>query len=756
MTEYSESFSKNYDDTRHHGRSQVLGFPFMIQTILGIFAVLVLLTPSMAHAATSADPYPATYEWSDGQFCDPVSPTAPASAQQIYVLPGNSPHSVIGWVKPNQQPQGTGWILQLGHDYRSHTWTVTPDLSNAAQCIGSFGSGLRVPLKIGQWQFVAITYDGTTQSLSVNGIPIGAKPGPFLLSGMPTKSVIPLTIATVPGNVKGAEFFKGGLGSVRVFNRALSAAELEYWMQFERHPDTVGAPRTFRKDLVTGRSAAKTTPNVDMVLGCSPHTISAWVKPNKLLGGREWMLQLGNDIPGSHHWLISPDPLNPEQGICTLGVFNGARLNPKLYYGLWQHVAVTYDGTTLSCFIDGALNRKVASSKQFNLWGLPLSLATASVKLRAIGDKDFTGNLQEVRVYDRCLTAVEVAELSSWATAEERDIMKIDPELQTALVTTMGQMLNPDALVITPRNENVSLPDSTMSPIITSSFQDEFATNVDLTTELSAKNFVKFKTEYTLNEAYWRKRDIKIFPLFGAPGSAFIEFQTPKVVVWGSWDPSKGFLSGAGTLTSESKIELFWGVNRNQNILNTPHNGSFTRYRKHFFRGKFGGFIEFKIALDGNATLAQGTDPNSPDYKLNIAAAIAPRGESKLGVVGKGEVYYILWNGVTDRPVTGHEVRLFNVAVGCDATASVTADCRFDYTRDWRENTNSGTVRIFGGQVAVGGEIFIEYNAFKNKIWGGNVVKEWNGYTHNFNGVGGVPPKLPLRGKSGNTLIYSD
>ena len=137
-----------------------------------------------------------------------------------------------------------------------------------------------------------------------------------------------------------------------------------------------------------------------LVPGNTPHTIAAWVKVNALPSNRAWILLLGNEGNGAHHWLIN------SAGGTQFGVWGGGQVNPTLPVGTWVHVATTFDGTTLSGYVNGVLIGTSAAS--FNLTGMPLSLAQ-----QHLGENYFNGQLDEVRVYDYALSAAEVAALVS-------------------------------------------------------------------------------------------------------------------------------------------------------------------------------------------------------------------------------------------------------------------------------------------------------------------------------------------------------
>jgi PKD repeat protein len=76
------------------------------------------------------------------------------------------------------------------------------------------------PLPLNSWTHLAVTYDSTTLRLYVNGAQVASKsaPGVILTSGSPLR---------IGGNSVWSEFFQGRIDEVRIFNRALTATELQ-------------------------------------------------------------------------------------------------------------------------------------------------------------------------------------------------------------------------------------------------------------------------------------------------------------------------------------------------------------------------------------------------------------------------------------------------------------------------------------------------------------------------------------------------
>jgi hypothetical protein len=82
-----------------------------------------------------------------------------------------------------------------------------------------FNTDGTAPVPTGSWTFLTETYDGTTLRLYVNGTQASSK----AVTGSMPNSTGPLKIG---GNSLWAEWFSGLVDNVRVYNRALTAAEI--------------------------------------------------------------------------------------------------------------------------------------------------------------------------------------------------------------------------------------------------------------------------------------------------------------------------------------------------------------------------------------------------------------------------------------------------------------------------------------------------------------------------------------------------
>ena len=151
-------------------------------------------------------------------------------------------------------------------------------------------------------------------------------------------------------------------------------------------------------------------------------TVEAWVKLSRLPGGkdtRRWAVSKnGNEWTAGHYGLLVHGSragayLNPGGGKENcVGIWsrNGAVGTDK-----WHHLAMTYNGKTLRVYCDGKMCAEKAVGKpRVSVKGI-LMLGERADKR---GGFLLPGLLDEVRIYNRALTAEEIAEQSKDAEAE--------------------------------------------------------------------------------------------------------------------------------------------------------------------------------------------------------------------------------------------------------------------------------------------------------------------------------------------------
>lgn len=316
------------------------------------------------------------------------------------------------------------------------------------------GDGLSVsqapaPLPIGTWSHVAMTYDGSTARIFVNGVETASQP----VSGGLEPGNTPLHIG---GNSVWGEHFSGVIDEVRIYGIAQNSAQLQadmatavgatspspspssspspspsptpspvaglvaaYGMNESSGTtvaDTSGRNNTGTATDTThvpgkygqGLSFNGTTSWVDVADHSSLRltsalTVSAWVRPSSVWGWRTVVMK-ELSAGGAAYALYASDGDTPAGFFSTTFGDGGPEGAGPLLANTWTHLAVTYSGSTARLFVNGT---QVGTSP------IPAGLMADAGPLRIGGNsvwtnEFFSGVIDEVRVYNIAQTAAQV------------------------------------------------------------------------------------------------------------------------------------------------------------------------------------------------------------------------------------------------------------------------------------------------------------------------------------------------------------
>ncbi len=142
-------------------------------------------------------------------------------------------------------------------------------------------------------------------------------------------------------------------------------------------------------------------------------TYSAWVMPTAQ-GQNGSVFYVGDRFVNARSSMILAGG-----DLAYIGENNDFRSNTGVYLDEWSHVAVTKSGTSVTTYINGV---EVSSGNVTT--GQDIASIAASIGSTANNDEFFNGKIDDVRVYDRPLTANEIAALySENGYMSQRDIL---------------------------------------------------------------------------------------------------------------------------------------------------------------------------------------------------------------------------------------------------------------------------------------------------------------------------------------------
>lgn len=354
----------------------------------------------------------------------------------------NSDYTTISfWVNPDELP-ATGEVYLLSNGGWQQRWKISlPNhgkpvfTTNYENGISDMDSGAGNELTVGTWKHVVMVHDGTKDKIFVNGVLANSKD----VLGKLNRTKYPLGIGNNP--IDAGNYFKGSLDDIQIYNRALSDAEVAalYTAQnaAPNYPDDLVANYTFSGNAndetpfsnnaqvagaqlgndrfdkanqayalngVSDKIEASNSPQ----LNSDYTTVGFWIKANDLPAtGEYFLLSFGG---WQERWKISlpshGKPVwttNNSTGISDMDSGDGNTIVP----GTWKHVVMVHDGANDKIFMNGVVVATKAVTGTMNSTAKPLGIGYNPID---VGNY-FNGSLDEVRIYNKALSDLEVAAL---------------------------------------------------------------------------------------------------------------------------------------------------------------------------------------------------------------------------------------------------------------------------------------------------------------------------------------------------------
>lgn len=267
-----------------------------------------------------------------------------------------------------------------------------------------------------------------------------------------------------------------------------TASDLAAWWQFE-DPDNLGysSERLNALDVVKYNNAVGAIDSERGNVGCapdgtnngilgdaytghsgfpvgnSPYTCAVWVKRDADCPNHGTFFWWG--IAGSAGQSVQFRFINSYQVFALAHVggegydFVNFRLSAPMPANEWHHVAATYDGNgtasgngTLSVYYDGQLVKRETTAKAITI---PTMGSVCVGKYSGRGDRTFKGVMDDARIYSRCLTDEEIAQLAAETADPVQKSVRIEPPTPVAWYTfddpeNPGKDSSPNGYDLTP------------------------------------------------------------------------------------------------------------------------------------------------------------------------------------------------------------------------------------------------------------------------------------------------------------------
>jgi beta-lactam-binding protein with PASTA domain len=290
-------------------------------------------------------------------------------------------------------------------------------------------------LPIGQWAHVAVSFDGTTATMYINGDPTGS--GPFSFP-----SYTEATVEFGAAQRDGLNAFNGVLDDIRLYDQALSQKEIQtlaghsttppspssdglaaHWKLDETQGTTAFDSMGKYNGALTGNPAWQATGgkiggglkfdgiddyiSIPKVAEGQELTYSLWLNQTVIGAGMVALIDTKQWIVGSVHFELRDG--HPKVGINPI-VTDSTDLDAPTFTlpaGEWHHVAVTKSASAVDLYADG----KPAAHR--GLTG-PAAVILGDATIGAWSspwaglERRFNGTLDDIQMYTRALTESEI------------------------------------------------------------------------------------------------------------------------------------------------------------------------------------------------------------------------------------------------------------------------------------------------------------------------------------------------------------
>lgn len=363
-----------------------------------------------------------------------------------YGLPaGNSPRTLCIWIKP-QISQSNSVLVAHGTAAVDRGFVMALETNGLTMwSYGHTKSLFAYAPKLNTWQHVCGSFDGANGTIYVDGISLGTQTivGPIDSSG---------SSIAIGSNLGGGNIYKGTLDDVRIYNNALSAA------QVRQLATLVPAGLVFRMDtngdatdvsgfgatlasntgsLTSGRAGIANTAYAfssgqfasfnhnQTLMGQKDMSWSFWLKARNLGSLNTEIFTKYQSTPTAG-WVFKYDQSNYPHGWTygasgTATIAKGSRINSN---NVWNHITFVRSGATMTVYQNGA---SIAIFQAGDTSAI--SQNTVPMKIGSL----FTGDLmiQDARLYSRALSLGEIQTLSGYHVHQSSAGLKMHLQADT-------------------------------------------------------------------------------------------------------------------------------------------------------------------------------------------------------------------------------------------------------------------------------------------------------------------------------------
>jgi hypothetical protein len=349
-----------------------------------------------------------------------------------------------GFVSAVSRQQGTTYYetFYLGFENGNYRWFVNTTSGYSDVTLGG-------PAPVNQWIHLVGTYDGSTVKLYANGVLQFSSPH----SGTIPTDTTGLTIGAKYHDAAHtpADAFNGKIDEVNVYTQALTAQDVAALYQTRSGPivrlkldETSGTTASDSSGnsnngtlqngptWTTGRSGgALNLDGVDDSVYINNSstvssitngvTVAAWVYRPATQSGFNSVVSREVGTTDKEHFYLGFQNGNYRWFVNTTSGYSNISLGGASPVGQWVHMVGTYDGSTVSLYVNGALAFSTPQSGTFPSDTSGIAIGVNHNSASRLPDDPFSGKVDDVNIYAYALTAQEVQQLYQAAPSAPTD-----------------------------------------------------------------------------------------------------------------------------------------------------------------------------------------------------------------------------------------------------------------------------------------------------------------------------------------------
>jgi hypothetical protein len=348
--------------------------------------------------------------------------------------------TILAWYKPNGFGDDRFLSKATGTAVTDHYWALGVDsgtrLTSFLKISGTTQN--RTPTVTGLeqqvWCFVALTYDGASMKTYMNGVLVD---NAAFAGALTTDLAVAVAVGNQPSGA-GNRACNGVLDEVALYDKPLTATQiydlylaaggglLAHWKLVETSGTTAADSSvqanngTYTNSPVlasagpypgAGDKAANfdgvndyvDIPNESRYDVTGAMAVAAWIKVDVFDDTEQAIVTKGNNAWRLQRYGATNYVEFNCNSLTTTSVVSSADVND----GKWHHVVGVYTGSALQIYVDGVLSNSVASSGSIHANDRAVRIGANSQGLA----RNFDGSIHDARIYNRSLSAADVAKL---------------------------------------------------------------------------------------------------------------------------------------------------------------------------------------------------------------------------------------------------------------------------------------------------------------------------------------------------------